>query len=189
MVPTLLKKEFNGSIYAKKIIKALEFVASPAVREQATVAGSLYLQRDNPTFCSDITVILGSLGAKLKFYGQNASTVSIDEFLKNASGGPTVMTHIELTIPSAGILTIGKVTSRPTMSAGYLTYAFYSSKTENKSSLHYYNAGEGVNTPAGPDEFNNISINQFLACIDNVSVRCLFFKGTSDVEILSPILF
>ena len=64
-------------------------------------------------------------------------TRSLSSFM--SSQGKSLMVSIKLKL-SEGIVSIGKVAPRPTMSAGYITYAFCT----DSNPLYYYNAGQGL---------------------------------------------
>jgi len=186
-----LKEVFPKSLFAKKVISALEFVGSVSVREQATFAGSLFLQKENPSFCSDIAVILSCLNAKIQVrHVKEEKSLSIQEFFDTS--GFHFIKMIQVEIPNAvegqaykghtltfqqqfGTLSIGKVTSRPTMSAGYITYAFLSNPAMNKTS-YFYNAGEGLKSIVGPDSLDKSGINACLGAISDNKLRGCLFK-------------
>ena len=127
------------------------------MRLQGTVGGSLYLQRDNDAFCSDVSTILGKnrktlfeitfvtkietilflamMDAQITFAG--GLTRSLISFM--ATEGKSFMVSIKFKLPE-GIVSIGKVAARPTMSAGYITYAFCT----DSNPQYYYNAGQGL---------------------------------------------
>ena len=58
-----------------------------------------------------------------------------------ATRDKSLMASIKLKLTD-GVVSIGKVAPRPTMSAGYITYAFCT----DANPQYYYNAGQGLKT-------------------------------------------
>ena len=90
-----------------------------------------------------------------------------------------LLTSIEMRIPTAGQFTIGKVTPRPTMSAGYITYAFC---TENESASYFYNNGNGLTQISTPTSFTPEGFNTSLAGVEDIFVRAQLLKHYSQLQ-------
>ena len=90
-----------------------------------------------------------------------------------------LLTSIEMKIPTAGQFTIGKVTPRPTMSAGYITYAFC---TENETASYFYNSGNGLMQISAPTSFTQEGFNTSLGGVEDISVRAQLLKHYSQLQ-------
>ena len=145
------------------------------------------MQKRNPSFCSDISVILACFNASITIVesfdwreGVLSSRIfSIPEFMAANLSDTALLTSIEMKIPTAGQLTIGKVTPRPTMSAGYITYAFC---TENESASYFYNSGNGLMQIPAPTSFTPEGFNTSLSGVEDISVRAQLLKHYSQIQ-------
>ena len=156
--------------------------------KKGTIAGSLFLQKRNPSFCSDISVILACFNAKVTIVesfdwreGGKSTIYTVPEFMKASLSDTALLTSIETKIPTAGHLTIGKVTPRPTMSAGYITYAFC---TESESASYFYNSGSGLMQIPAPASFTQEGFNTSLSGIEDISVRAQLLKHYLQIQSL-----
>ena len=111
--------------------------------------------------------------------GVNSTIYTVPEFMNAKLSDNALLTFIEMRIPTAGQLTIGKVTARPTMSAGYLTYAFC---TENDSASCFYNSGNGLMQIPGPACFSLEGLNISLSSIEDICVRAQLLKHYSQIQ-------
>ena len=109
----------------------------------------------------------------------SSKTYTVPEFMKANLSENALLTSIEMRIPTAGQLTIGKVTPRPTMSAGYITYAFC---TENESASYFYNNGNGLMQISAPISFTPEGFNTSLAAVEDISVRAQLLKHYSQLQ-------
>ena len=87
---------------------------------------------------------------------------------------------IEIKIPKSGFLSIGKITSRPTMSAGYITYSFLSNPAM-KTTSYFCNAGNGLESVSALVSFEKPEVNSFLDKIQNLKLRGCLFKHFREV--------
>ena len=85
------------------------------------------------------------------------------------------MVSIKMTLCSEALISIGKITPRPTMSAGYVTYAFCTAPGDK--SQYYYNARQGLTRLTGTRIGDDVTeMNKSLTSISNVQVKALLFK-------------
>ena len=131
-------------------------------------------------------MILACFNAKLDIvefdYSPDAGRSSIypvQEFMTANLSENALLTSIEMKIPTAGQLTIGKVTPRPTMSAGYITYAFC---TANESASYFYNNGNGLVQIPSPATFTQEGFNASLGGVEDLSVRAQLLKHYSQIQ-------
>ena len=113
-----------------------------SMRNQGTWSGSIALQKKVPQFASDISVMLSALGANLTILDYSSadvkmSTMSVEHFVMSKEE-KLIVINAQLLLPaelerSQPIATFGKIMSRAAMSAGSLTYAFYSEMSTGNS--------------------------------------------------------
>ena len=111
--------------------------------------------------------------------GGKSTTYTVPEFMNANLSENALLTSIAMQIPTAGQLTIGKVTPRPTMSAGYITYAFC---TENESASYFYNNGNGLMQIPSPASFTPEGFNASLGGVEDISVRAQLLKHYSQIQ-------
>ena len=101
--------------------------------------------------------------------------LTIMEFMKSSPSQGSIMVSIKLTLSSDALISLGKIAPRPTMSAGYVTYAFCTAPGDK--SRYYYNAGQGLTCLSGTRVGDDVTeMNKSLTSISNVQVKALLFK-------------
>uniref|UniRef100_A0A1B0CZV7 Uncharacterized protein n=1 Tax=Phlebotomus papatasi TaxID=29031 RepID=A0A1B0CZV7_PHLPP len=75
-----VKKEFS---YCRQLVKHLELVAHPAVRNIGTIGGNLILKHQHPEFISDVFLLFQTIGAFLTIVDNNGiqHVATIEEFM------------------------------------------------------------------------------------------------------------
>jgi CO/xanthine dehydrogenase FAD-binding subunit len=99
---------------------AVASVASPTVRNMATIGGNLFAEQP----FGDIAVCLLALGASVDVLGSNGeSTAEVEQVIGGGVGSDELVTHINFDIPSPGSWFYTKAMRRKLNSASIVTVA------------------------------------------------------------------
>ena len=181
--------QLDSQIY-RQAAEFLVKVGSVPMRNQATWAGSLTLQKNVANFASDVSVMLASLGMQLSVLDYSSSpistsTMSVEEYLAKNSKKLLVtsgaLPNVQSLEQSQAFATFAKVMPRPTMAAGIITVGFVSHPADSSGKYFASSADGGFRQLSGSSSFTKDEMNARLASEPNVLIRGQLLKHFSGV--------